>query len=280
MTPPARTLPTGERVHIWMPDGDPRAVVVLQHGLAEHATRFVTDHGGIIPALRQSGIAVYAMDLRGHGASPGPRRVVDVRAAVRAHLWLRDRAAELRVPVVALGHSLGGLVTAGSVARRPEGLAAAVLLSRALLETPPAPVVRAGLLLGKVLPRMPVRRISGSDEELTRDPTARSHMRADPLMSSGPVPARTGATILAVSRDVWRGASAWTVPTLIVHGTDDNVTEPANSRRLADLIGPRATYVAVTDGRHELLHDADGPRTLHLVLGWIDEHLAGVRPTG
>lgn len=121
MSAPAPTAPTGEHVHAWMPDGPPRGVVVLQHGLAEHAGRYVTDHGGVVGRLTGMGPAVYAMDLRGHRLSPGRRRVVDVRGAVRAHVGLRRHAEGHGVPVVALGHSLGGLVTAGSFAAAPTG---------------------------------------------------------------------------------------------------------------------------------------------------------------
>jgi alpha-beta hydrolase superfamily lysophospholipase len=49
----------------WLPDGRPRAVVQIAHGLAEHSARY----GRLAAALNQAGYAVYASDHRGHGPS-------------------------------------------------------------------------------------------------------------------------------------------------------------------------------------------------------------------
>jgi len=249
--------------------------VVLQHGLAEHAGRYVTDHGGIVGRLTGMGIAVYAMDLLGHGVSPGRRRVVDVRSAVRAHGAVRREAGRLGVAVVAVGHSLGGLITAGSVAADPGGLAGAVLLSPALVRSLPAAARLGALALGRVAPALPARPITDGPDALSRRTDVLERAAADPLMSGGAVPLRTGSTILQVSQDVWRAAPRWTTPTLIAHGTADRVTGYAHSARLAALIGGAATFVRVEGGHHELLHDTDGEHTLATVLAWVDARLEG-----
>jgi alpha-beta hydrolase superfamily lysophospholipase len=55
---------TGEPLfyRAWLPDGQPRASVVLVHGLSEHSERY--DHVGRFLAAR--GVAVYAHDHLGH----------------------------------------------------------------------------------------------------------------------------------------------------------------------------------------------------------------------
>src|SRR5579859_3848205 len=50
-------------VYCWLPDGHPKAVVQIAHGLAEHAARYAR----LAETLNAAGYAVYANDLRGHG---------------------------------------------------------------------------------------------------------------------------------------------------------------------------------------------------------------------
>src|SRR5947207_15697829 len=56
----------------WLPEGTPRAVVVIVHGYAEHSGRY--QHVG--EALAARGYAVETLDLRGHGRSTGDRAIV------------------------------------------------------------------------------------------------------------------------------------------------------------------------------------------------------------
>ncbi|HZQ35871.1 MAG TPA: alpha/beta fold hydrolase, partial [Dehalococcoidia bacterium] len=54
---------------LWLPDGEPIALVGIVHGYAEHSGRY--KHVG--QALAAAGFAVAALDLRGHGRSEGDR---------------------------------------------------------------------------------------------------------------------------------------------------------------------------------------------------------------
>src|SRR6185369_17828722 len=57
-------------VQSWRPHGgEPKAVVVLHHGLADHSTRYAA----FAEQLVHDGYAVWAFDMRGHGRSAGPR---------------------------------------------------------------------------------------------------------------------------------------------------------------------------------------------------------------
>ncbi len=53
----------------WIPEGQPKAVITLVHGLGEHCGRY--DHVGKM--LVENGYALLAFDLRGHGKSGGQR---------------------------------------------------------------------------------------------------------------------------------------------------------------------------------------------------------------
>jgi alpha-beta hydrolase superfamily lysophospholipase len=96
----------------WRPrTGEPRAAVVIHHGLADHSDRYA----GFAERLVHAGYAVWAFDMRGHGRSAGVRvridRVDDLLDDLDAFVALvADR--EPGRPIVLYGHSLGGLVTA------------------------------------------------------------------------------------------------------------------------------------------------------------------------
>ncbi|MER5641632.1 alpha/beta fold hydrolase [Kitasatospora sp. NPDC002227] len=110
------------------PGGEP---LVLLHGLGEGAAGWVP----LLPALAR-GRRVYAVDLRGHGASswPGEYSLELMRDDVLA--WL-DRAGLARVELV--GHSMGGVVAYLLAALHP------ARISRLVLEDVPVPRPRVAV---------------------------------------------------------------------------------------------------------------------------------------
>ena len=59
---------------LWLPDGQPRLVLQISHGMTEHSGRYDT----LAAALAEHGIACAAFDLRGHGRNPGSRTWADM----------------------------------------------------------------------------------------------------------------------------------------------------------------------------------------------------------
>jgi alpha-beta hydrolase superfamily lysophospholipase len=115
----------------WLPEGEPRALVQIAHGLAEHSGRYAR----LAEALNAAGYGVYAADHRGHG----PRALAEDLghfadqggwAKVVGDLWTLNRtiAAEQRgAPIVFLGHSLGSFLGRGFIAEHSDALAGAAL---------------------------------------------------------------------------------------------------------------------------------------------------------
>lgn len=118
---------TGMGVRHWLPDQDPRGVVQVCHGMAEHGGRYAE----LAQALTDRGWAVIAGDHRGHGRTaesatgPGHRFEVDglgaLGHAADSNGW-RTLVEDVRsvalhagvlhpgVPRVLLGHSMGSLL--------------------------------------------------------------------------------------------------------------------------------------------------------------------------
>lgn len=257
--------------YVWHAE-NPRGIVLLSHGVGEYAGRYVERYHALIPTLVENGFTVYAYDQRGHGQSAGKRAVVDMNVLVEDHLKAREALRGQPLPVFVYGHSLGGLVTAASVARDPRGLAGAVLSSPALLvgENEPAWLKKIAPIVAKIAPAAPVNELAKGG--LSRIPEEVAAYEADPVMYHGKIPALTGATVLALSGKLWPDYARWTLPTLVFHGTDDRITDPKGSQRFFESIkSTDKTFIHHPGGYHELLNDTDRDQIRDAVIGWLRE---------
>lgn len=109
--------PTGAKLNLYSrrADGRARGVVQVNHGLAEHAARY----DRFADFLASRGFATYAQDHRGHGSTKAPdaplgrfadkdggdKVIADVAAV---HDLIATEYPGL--PVVAMGHSMGGMI--------------------------------------------------------------------------------------------------------------------------------------------------------------------------
>ncbi|HEX2716984.1 MAG TPA: alpha/beta hydrolase [Gemmatimonadaceae bacterium] len=249
-----------------------RAALLLQHGFAEYAERYVEQYGALVPRLIELGVSVFAFDLEGHGRSPGRRGSANVERAVGQHLAARRKLSAERLPVFLMGHSLGGLVTATSVVRDPAGVAGVILSSPVLQVTTNALERLLARWIAPRFPNLPGRMLDRRG--LSRIPEQRALVAGDPRMYQGAMPAGLGASILTAVDASWPHYREWQVPTLVIHGTADRITEVEGSRRFARTIAsPDKTLHLVEGGYHELLNDVGRQETLRVVLGWFDARL-------
>ncbi|MGF1473611.1 MAG: alpha/beta hydrolase [Rubrobacteraceae bacterium] len=256
--------------HWWRPEDGSRAAVVLVHGLKDHGGRY--DHVG--EWLARRGYAVYAPDLRGHGKAEGRRFFVDSFDEYVEDLGVfvqRVRAREPGKPMYVLGHSMGGEVASLFVLDRRADLQGLVLSAPAL--EPAGDVSRAMIWLSGVVsilfPRAPVTKIDV--KALSHLPEVIQAARNDPLCGDRPAPARTGYQILVSMRRIRERAREITLPILILHGTDDQVTNPRGSERLFELAGSEDKQLKLYDGLyHEILNEPEQERVLEDIVGWLD----------
>lgn len=259
------------RGYVW-PALEPRAAVLLTHGLGEYAGRYVEKYHRLIPALVGAGLSVYAYDLRGHGGSEGRRAVVDAFTLVEDHLLAREALRTGGLPLFAFGHSLGGLITAASVARDPRRLSGVILSSPALLigEDQPAWMRALAPVLARVAPNAPVTALGS--EGLSRLADEVSAYGTDTGIYQGKVPALTAASMLRLSTGLWPLYARWRLPTLAVHGTADRITDVNGTRRFMEAIpAGDKTLRLVEGGYHELLNDEPREEVLGWIVGWLRE---------
>lgn len=248
----------------------PRANLLLQHGLGEYSERYVWQYNQLIPKLVARGFSVYAIDLPGHGESAGVRGLVDVNEALMLHLSARE-AIDSTLPLVLLGHSLGGLVTAASVVSNPTGIAAAVISSSAMQEPSKRWERMLSRLVTAINPEgdMPLPR--PGEECLTRDLELLKLIAADDKMYHGKARNLVAKTVLEISDMVWDRIDQWNVPTLVIHGDKDLSTNHQNSIRLYDKIPAADKKLRIYEGGyHELLNDLDKALIERELFEWLD----------
>jgi acylglycerol lipase len=250
-----------------------RAMLLLTHGFAEYSERYVCHYHGLIPRLTALGVDVFAFDMRGHGRSPGAPGVADLRDAVADHRAARRALAGQRQPVFLFGHSLGGLVTAASVAEDQDGAAGVVLSSPALLIKAPMHLRAIAGLVSMVAPS--ARLVPPLDPEgLSRIPEEVAAYVSDPRISDTRAPARTGATAIEVSEAAWRRYKSWITPVLVLHGERDRATDPAGSKRfIATIAAADKQLELYPEGRHELLNDLERDAAMDVILTWLGARL-------
>ncbi|RWP35891.1 alpha/beta hydrolase [Mesorhizobium sp.] len=126
--------PTGAELNLYVKraEGRPRAVVQINHGLAEHAARYVR----FATFLGECGFHVYAHDHRGHGATKAPDAPLGTFAKVDGGAKVIADVAAVHdliagdhpgLPVIVFGHSMGGLVALNFMLHHSNRLHAAAI---------------------------------------------------------------------------------------------------------------------------------------------------------
>ena len=266
-------LPSGVVLHIWRVK-PPRAIIVLQHGYGEHAERYVDGHCALIQQLGKHGLEVRAFDMWGHGHSPGVRGAVDIEKAIHDHLELRREARKENLPLFLLGHSLGAIVTAGSVIADPS------LVDGVILTSPPFPgpvstLVRWVLDVGAtIMPNTSLPMPRSPPSALSRNPELLKPAETDPLMVKRQMPFLLAASALRTTQAMNQKLKDWHVPTLVMHGTADRSANPKGSEDFIKGIDSKdKTLLLLDGGLHELLNDSDREDSLQQIFVWLNAHI-------
>lgn len=255
---------------------EPKAVLLIVHGLAEYAERY----RGIAERLARQRISTIAYDQRGHGRADGVRTHVD-----RFDHFVHDVSAVYRnvvaqfpgVPVFVWGHSMGSIASILFAANEP-ALSGLIASSNSLEvfkrgTNPLNPFIRFAALVA------PWVRISlGLDaRKISRDADVQRAYATDPLIP------HTASLRLIVefakaceqARDL---AENIAVPALVIHGRNDRIAPARGSEIFWERLRSRdKTLKIFPEGMHEVHNDIEGDRRAFqdLIAQWILERTEG-----
>jgi alpha-beta hydrolase superfamily lysophospholipase len=256
----------------WAP-AEPRAVLLLAHGLAEHSGRY----GDFASFFADAGIATYALDFPGHGRSDGKRGHVrdfqEYTEALGALLSLA-REAHPDIPFVLFGHSMGGLIAADFLLQHQSEFVAAVLTGAAIQspQQPSSIVIFINRVIASVMPRLGVLRLDASG--ISRDPQVISDYENDPLVYRGKATAGLVTALFSAMKRVVENATSIRLPMLIMHGSVDSLTAVEGSKLLHDSISSEDKKIVIYDGLyHEILNEPERKNVMEDILGWLEPNI-------
>lgn len=246
-----------------------RGVVILVHGLGEHAGRY----DFLARQFNTWGFAVRGYDQCGHGESGGAHGSLptDTRLLDDLTDMVDSTRARMRkdTPLILLGHSMGGLVVGRfvSLALRPvDGLVMS------------SPALDPGLsgfqkLLVAVLPAMaPNLRVGNglNPQLISHDPQVVAAYLGDRLVHDR-ISARLARFIATAGPATVALASQWTVPTLLMYAGDDRLLNPEGSRRFAAAAPKTVVRAECFDTLyHEIFNELDATPVFATLQQWLD----------
>lgn len=277
----------GIRLHteLWRPQGQPKFVVVIVHGGAEHVGRY----GRLAAELNAMGGLVLGPDHRGQGRSGGaPGHVEsfeqyadDLLAILREHeAKLGEGGSAKAIPWFVWGHSMGGLITLTYLLdhQRDFPLRGALISAPLLGLTMKVGAVKRFAVLGvaKLLPRIKVP--TGIPPEfICRDAAEVERYRLDGRRVTTVTPRWAVAMEDAMAR-VAREADRIELPMYWYLGTGDKIVDPERTQQVfASLTKAtqRDQTIKVWPGYyHELHNEPDELRepVMAACRAWIEGH--------
>jgi alpha-beta hydrolase superfamily lysophospholipase len=259
----------------WRPaQGQPRATFVIMHGLLDHSSRYEE----LARTLVANGIAVHAFDLRGHGRSAGVRVAVDSFGDYVDDLAMfteRVRHQENDVPVFVMGHSMGGAIVTLYVLDKKPRLAGVVLSGPALHANVDGAKIAGTKAVAALSPNAGVFKLD--IDKFSRDPKVVADCKKDPLVYTEGAPARTAKELLNALDTIDERMDEVFVPLLILHGEDDEITDPNGSRALYDRTRSADRTLRIYPKLvHDLVHEPEKGRVLTDINEWTVTHAKAI----
>lgn len=246
-----------------------RGVVLLVHGLGEHAGRY----DRVARRLNRWGFAVRGYDQYGHGESGGARGGLPSSHRLVDDLLELVESTRVRMdpglPLILLGHSLGGLVAAYAVASHRLPVQALVLSSPAL---DPGLSAYQKLLL-RIAPRFApnLTFANGLDPDMiSHDKAVVRAYKSDPWVHNR-ISARLARFIADGGPVVLARAPEWPVPTLLMYAAEDKLVDPRGSRAFAAAApAPMVTARCFEGLFHEIFNELDSEPVFDTLRRWLD----------
>jgi len=257
----------------WLPDGPPKAAVVLAHGLAEHSGRYTN----VVNHLTARDFAVYGLDHIGHGQSEGTRvyvRQFSDYTDTFASYMEQVRAAHPALPLFLYAHSVGALIAVLYLFDHAVALSG-VVFSGSCVKVPSnvsATTVFLAKALSRIAPKLGLSPVDASG--ISRDPAEVQAYIDDPLVYNGKTTARLASELMKAMLRVSAEASRITLPALIVHGGEDKIIDPDGAQMLHAILGSQDKTLTIYDGLfHEIHNEPEHPQVLSDISAWLEQRL-------
>ena len=258
---------------LYEPPAEPAGLILVAHGVAEHAGRYHR----VADLLVGLGLRVAIPDHRGHGRSGGKRLLARDLSEFTSDLeTLRGLELVEGRPTYLLGHSMGGEIALDYALDHQSSLAALILSAPAVLpgdDINPM-LARFAKVVGRYVPGLPGQKLSSAS--ISRDPAVVSAYDEDPLVFRGKLSAGIGGAMLRGMDTFPSRLPSLRLPLLVLSGTDDKLVNPQGARLVEQLAGSTDKTLKMYDGLyHEVFNEPEKELVLGDLRDWLKAHLAG-----
>ncbi|MBU5484564.1 lysophospholipase [Clostridium sp. MSJ-11] len=250
---------------------NPRAIVLIVHGLCEHLGRY--DY--LTNKLNSFQYTVYRFDNRGHGRSGGERGYLEKFSDFLEDAnVIVDLAKEenKKCPIFMLGHSMGGLITAAYGIKYENKLNGQMLSGAALLELP----IFEDLKKDNHFEKYPREKSpNGLSHLICRDEEVVKAYDEDPLVLKETNIKLLGEAFINGAAWVKEGVKGYTYPCLIMHGEDDKIVPLDCSKWFFNYSSSKdKTLKIYEECYHEILNEKEEKEeVIEDIQEWIEERI-------
>ena len=176
-------------------------------------------------------------------------------------------------PLLAYGHSMGGLLVLVRALTDPTGIDGVIATSPWFRLAFPAPAFKVfmGKMLYRILPSMTTS--TGLEQAaLSHDPAVVAAYAGDPLVHDR-LSFRLGIDILNAGARTLAGAGEFRLPVLLTHGEADRIIDPRATQEFFEKAGSPDKTLRLWPGLfHETHNEPKWARVVEVSAGWARAH--------
>jgi len=251
----------------WQPENETNAVINLIHGIGEHSTRYA----GMAEYYTERGMAIYAIDYRGHGKSEGKRGHTPSYENLMQDIDLlldyseKDNNCQKRF---LYGHSLGGNLVINYVLRRKPNLTGLIASSPWLILgfDPPKWQMKMANIVKNIFPALS-QKTGFHKEDLSKNLKNIELYEKDDLVHDK-ITVKLFVDAYDAAQWALDNAKEMSVPFLLMHGDEDKMTSPEGSKEFASK--SEKTQLKIWEGFYHEIHNEEGnEKVYNWVIDWV-----------
>jgi len=257
----------------WLPENDPRAAIIIVHGLGEHSSRYAH----IAKMLNEENIAVFGFDHRGHGKSGGSRGDIPSYDIACDDIDELIKIVRTEFPVISIflyGHSLGGAIVLNYGLTRNSQIKGIICTSPGLGTSDPIPAIQMILVkfLSGIAPKVAIN--NGLDVgNLSHDQNVIQAYKNDPLVHPK-ISTRLALELITNGPKMIQKADQFKYPLLLLQGEEDHLVNPKLTKQFAEnAANTNIRYIQFPYFYHEMQNEFNNEDFLLSIKKWLNEQI-------
>ena len=258
---------------VWQPSVTPKAVICLVHGVGEHSSRY-HDWAELFV---EKNIAVLSYDQRGHGLSDGKRGVISSYEKLMDDIDFALEEVKKNfedIPCFLYGHSMGGGEVLNHLIARKSNYLGVISTSPWIItqEAPPKFVIPFLRTLSKIIPSVSIK-TSFDAKLLSHIEKVWIKYNEDELIHHM-VSFRLFIDAYDAGYRILRNPDKINKPLLLLHGTNDLITNPNASEIFSEGVADKCTRIQYDKAYHELHNEFCRLDVFVDIVNWMETQLA------